>query len=202
MNKLRNISFSIVVMAATALMVTGCGDKPAPQEKPAAVTTAPAVAPKPQVSENTNPSTPSYDATLAEGIDFRRPGYPNFVADVSGISTPESWGRWTDANLSPTAKIRFKEPLPTQFLLTLDAIAFASNIGGNVIVRAGDTEQSFVAKPESATYNLTFNLKTPSDTIEIIPPKPASPSELNQSGDSRKLGIGLITLKIENIVKN
>lgn len=34
----------------------------------------------------------SYEATLPEGIDFRKPGYPTFIKQVKGISGLETWG--------------------------------------------------------------------------------------------------------------
>jgi len=54
-----------------------------------------------------------YEATLAEGIDFRKPGYPLFIKNVKGIANHEPWGRWTDGAIDT---IRFNQSLPQQFV--------------------------------------------------------------------------------------
>ena len=48
-----------------------------------------------------DPLGPRYEVTMMDGIDFTKPGYPTFLSDVSGISGPEPWGRWTDGEMDP-----------------------------------------------------------------------------------------------------
>ena len=142
---------------------------------------------------------PSYEATLADGIDFRKPGYPAFLAEVSGMSGQESWGRWTDANNGPVAKFRFKQPLPQKFTLEISADALSPGQGKAILVRVGTVEKSFVVPKGStgqATYDLVFESTNGADTLEIVPPKPASPASLNLSPDPRKLGVAMRSLKI------
>jgi phosphoglycerol transferase len=133
---------------------------------------------------------------LAEGIDFRKAGYPVFLGQVSGVSTREPWGRWTSG---PVAKFAFKKNLPKKFIFEITANAFGPNIGKPVKVRVDGIEKSFIIANNTAnTYELVFKTTGRARTLEIIPPQPTSPNELDPaSGDNRKLGIGLISLKIK-----
>lgn len=144
---------------------------------------------------------PIYQVSLADGIDFKRPGYPDFLKSVIGMSTIETWGRWTDSNESDapaTTTFFFKKPLPKKFTLQIEAQAFGPNIDQPIIVKIGSEKATFSLK-NSKLNLVTLNLSNPDDssTIDIIIPKPTSPKQLNvKSDDTRKLGIGLSTLKI------
>jgi len=138
---------------------------------------------------------------MADGIDFAKAGYPTFLAEVQGISIREDWGRWTDGNLAPAAKFRFKQPLPKTFTLVLTANAFGPSLGKPVIVRVGTVEKTFVHKDGAApaTYRLAFELPGVADSIEIVPPQTKSPQEQNPSSpDKRKLGVGLVRMQFDN----
>ena len=146
-----------------------------------------------------DPLAPRYASTLAEGIDFRKPGYPNFLVEVTGVSGHEPWGRWTDSTLSPTATFKFSKPPPNNFTIELKASAFGPN--GNIpsTIRVGKIEQQIVPKDGGThDYKLEFKGVTAS-TLEIIPAKPTAPKDIKdlKSGDPRKLSFGLITLKIK-----
>jgi phosphoglycerol transferase len=139
-----------------------------------------------------------YQSTLSEGIDFKREGYPNFIVQVSGVDGREDWGRWTNANLSPSAKFRFKAPLPKKFTLELQANPFAGN--GVIPISIGSSFQSLALNRPDATYTLVFDNPNGSDLIEITPPHPITPKELNPaSTDTRRIGVGLISLKIKEM---
>lgn len=183
---------SIVVLAG-ALGLAGCGDKSEPQAKIEVVSAATATAP-------TDATGPRYEATLAEGIDFKKPGYPNFIAEVSGMSGYETWGRWTDAASDPVAKFRFKQALPKKFTLEITANALGPNSVEPTIVWVGSVKKSVViGKKDAATYKLVFETDGAADTLVIAPPKPISPTELDpKSTDRRKLGIGFFSLKIKD----
>jgi len=180
-NKLHGLLSCLIVGAST--LFSACGDK---QEVAVAV----------------DQLAPRYESTLAEGIDFRRPGYPSFLIEVTGVSNPEDWGRWTDAAGTPVVKFRFDKPLPKKFVLELQANAFGPNEGKPTIVRVGNIEHTMVVKntPSYAVYKTEF-VNVPSiDTIEIIPPNPVLPRELDPNNrDERKLGLGLVTFKIKSL---
>lgn len=149
----------------------------------------------------TDSMKPIYQASLAEGIDFKRPGYPEFLKAVSGMSSVETWGRWTDSNESDipsTTTFIFKNPLPKKFTIQLETQAFGPNIDQPILVKIGDEKEIFFLK--DAKLNIvTLHFTNPSDSnaINIIIPKPTSPKQLNvKSDDTRKLGIGITSLKI------
>lgn len=150
-------------------------------------------------SYNIVPFLQTLSDQLAKGIDFTLPSYPDFLSDVSGMAGYEPWARWTDGTSDPVAKFHFKQPLPRKFILDIKAVAFGPNNGLPVKVRVAGVEKSFVITPrdEAGTYRLVFETDGTGDTVEIVPPKPTSPKEIMPgNGDSRKLGIALIALKI------
>lgn len=178
----------LAIMSVVAL--AGCGNKPEPKVAGGAAA----------VEQQVDALAPRYESSLAAGIDFKRPGYPTFLAEVSGMSGHEGWGRWTDASAGGAAKFRFTRPLPPKFTVELTANAFGPNLGKPVKVRIGGIEREFVVKDSQASelYVLTFEGVNGADTIEIVPPQPTSPKQLDpQSGDSRLLGVSLVSLQIK-----
>jgi len=77
----------------------------------------------------------------ADSFVFNVAGAPEEVKQFSGISRPESWGRWSNAQLGDEVKIEYAEPLPEKFDLVITAKAFGPNANKPIPVRIGDTEQ-------------------------------------------------------------
>ena len=141
-----------------------------------------------------------YIANIENGIDFRVEGYPSFLRNVSGVDGRESGGRWTNANLYPFAKITFKAALPKKFKLELQGLAYGPNAELPTIIRVGSELKKITLTGDAKTYELQFSNSDDVKTIEIEPPKPTSPKDLNSlSSDTRKIGIRLISLKITAI---
>ncbi|WP_063625095.1 DUF7024 domain-containing protein [Paraburkholderia mimosarum] len=140
-----------------------------------------------------------YHASLSEGIDFTRQGLPTFMDEIKGLSVPESWGRWSDANMAPVVTLQFAQPLPTHFILHLRAQAFGPNIGHPVSVAIGQQVQSFVPAADIREFSMRFDGVNGAQRIEIRPPQPVSPSALGLSPDTRMLAIGLQRLWIEAV---
>lgn len=140
-----------------------------------------------------------YHNKLEDGIYFSRADLPNFIQSISGISSAEKWGRWTNANAGPTI-ITFKNELPSQFILELTAISYGQN--GNAptkIIIGKSVHEITISSDIAATYRIVFDGVKDERQIEIRPPFPMSPNQKNSnSSDGRKLGIGLISLKILN----
>jgi phosphoglycerol transferase len=182
---MKQLNFLIL---SSVLVLSACGDKPQPQ---APVASAPAPA----------PALVAYEATLAQGIDFKRDGYPVFIAQVAGISHLDQWGRWSDADAGgPVVRFTFKEKLPEAFNLVLIAHAFGPNEGKPIQVKAGQVTREWTIKnaAEPGTYTIKFE-KVDGNTLEFTPPAPTSPASLNKdTPDGRKLGIGFVSLKIDN----
>lgn len=140
-----------------------------------------------------------YAAKLEDGIDFRKSGYPDFLKSVVGIDGREDWGRWSNANLWPVVKIEYNTPLPKKFKLVLQAVGFGPNTNLPTQIKVGNSTQTVVLSDNSSkVYILEFNNDRQAATIEFVPAKPISPRELDPSLlDPRKIGIGLISLKVE-----
>ncbi len=174
-----------VLILSSLLVLSACGDKPHPQTPAAAAPT---------------PAMLVYDATLAQGIDFRKDGYPAFISQVAGMSGLEPWGRWSDADAGgPVVRFTFKDKLPATFNLVVTANAFGPNEGKPIQVKAGQLTQEWTIKnaAESGTYTIKFE-KVDGNTLEFTPPAPTSPASLSKdTTDTRKLGIAFISLKIE-----
>ncbi|UII70122.1 sugar translocase [Pseudomonas sp. HN11] len=136
-------------------------------------------------------------ASLHDGIDFTKAEWPQFVRDVRGFSGSEQWGRWSDANVSKSVRIDFREPLPQKFTLALVAQAFASNANAPIKVLIGAREYELILGSQPSEVKLQIDLQGASvDSISFIPPNPTSPLQAGVNGDVRKLGIGFISLRI------
>ncbi len=147
-------------------------------------------------SQITDQMAPKYEASLAEGIDFKKPGYPSFLAEVSGVSGKEDFGRWSDGAV---ARFRFKQLLPSKFAVLITAGAFGPNLGKPVIIRVGKAEKEFVVKTaEPVEYSVNFEGINGVDTIEVVSQKPTRPKDIDpKNDDSRLLGVALVQLRIQ-----
>lgn len=136
----------------------------------------------------------------ADSFIFNVAGAPEEVKQFSGISRPESWGRWSNAQLGDEVKIEYKAPLPKKFDLVITAKAFGDNANRPIPVRVGNEEQTLVLGHDVATITLHFNNPTDANTLVIAPPAPVSTNEGNILGHSpRKLGIGMVEIKVVNV---
>lgn len=138
-----------------------------------------------------------YAANISDGIDFNRIGWPDFVSDAIGFSGYESSGRWTDANIAPTAKIIFDKPLPNKFTLIANAQVFDAGIDKNIQIIIGDNKYKILMPAGILEMRILVDLNNQKiNEIEFMPPQPKSPAELGLGTDQRKLGIRFINLKI------
>jgi phosphoglycerol transferase len=182
---MKKLNFLIL---SSFVFLSACDDNPQPQT-PAAASPAPAMV--------------VYEATLAQGIDFKKDGYPAFITQVVGMSGLEPWGRWSDADAGgPVVRFTFKDKLPDAFKLVVTANAFGPNEGKPIQVTAGQVTKEWTIKnagelAKSGSYTIKFE-KVDGNTLEFTPPAPTSPASLNKdTPDPRKLGIGFVSLKIE-----
>ncbi|QJQ17188.1 phosphatidylglycerol--membrane-oligosaccharide glycerophosphotransferase [Enterobacter hormaechei] len=133
----------------------------------------------------------------ADSFIFNVAGAPEEVKQFSGISRPESTGRWSNAQLGDEVKIEYTHPLPEKFDLVITARAFGPNANRPIPVRVGDKEQTLTLSNDVTTSTLHFDNPTRSNTLVIVPPDPQSTNEGNILGHApRKLGIGMVEIKI------
>lgn len=140
-----------------------------------------------------------YSATLEEGIDFSRPGYPRFLADAVGISGQEPSGRWSETGPDGRVAFVFKKPLPRQFSLIIVANVFGPNTGKPIRVKVGSWEQTFVVPggANSKAYELVFSNPEGASVLEVFVPQPVRPKDILPGNlDSRLLGVWFVSLKI------
>jgi phosphoglycerol transferase len=133
--------------------------------------------------------------TGSNSADFRKgANWPSVLTETTGLSSPESWGTWSDAK-----EVHLSLPfiLPERFKLHLTAQAFKPNVGQPFHLRLGAQERVFTLTDTPQVITLQFDHVEDSETIVITVPRPISPKELGLGSDTRKLGIGLIMLQIE-----
>jgi len=142
---------------------------------------------------------PKPRAVLYE-INFAADPLPSAVAEISGFSWLESWGRWTDANIAPTAKIKFTKVLPRQFVIVITGQTMPEHESAEI--KVGDFSQEFFVHGVGGITSVHVELASDAvDTIEIQPKRPASPKQLGLNADTRQLGLGLMRLSIEEYEK-
>jgi hypothetical protein len=134
---------------------------------------------------------PSQDVNVAR---MNQPFPVGPVASAEGLSHAEDTGRWSDAK---HVVLHMVQPLPKKFILVLHAAAYGPNVNLPFTVRVGSSEKSLNLGINAADFSLPFDTDGSVDSIDITVPQPASPLSLNQSTDSRSLGImlGSMTLK-------
>ncbi len=118
------------------------------------------------------------------------------VRGLTGFSTPESWGRWTVAR---EASIELNRCLPTGPLkISMLAHAYGPNIDEPVQIRVGtgSASASFGATASEVVVEME-NRATCETHVQIAVPHKASPFERGESTDTRELGVGLSSLRIE-----
>ncbi len=133
----------------------------------------------------------------ADSIEFMLPGLPEQVKAITGVSGVEEWGRWSDANLAPAVDIDYVDPLPKRFDLVLRARAYGNNVGEPISVRVGDEERFVSLGEQDSTVTLRFDNPRGAQKISITPPAPTEPKSASGGFTPKKLGIGLVSLKVE-----
>lgn len=133
---------------------------------------------------------------MAWDVDFSRASLSPAIQAIKGVSGHEQWGRWSDANLHPGVEIRFRAPLPQRGAVTLTARAFGPNAEQPIRVRIGGCETEWRFGVHDTTAIKTYSVHAPSQVLEIVPPCPTRPCDIDASHDSRRLGIGLVRLTI------
>lgn len=188
--------FLLLASACSLAMLSGCSDKPEAGTPSVSTPAVSGTSPSAQAATAaTDAASPPYEATLAQGIDFSKTGYPSFLTNMSGLSKAESWGRWTDANLGEGAQFKFKNALPQHFKLILEIKDFYHiNAGQKITVQVGGERQEFSLNSSDQIQHveLAFADVGTANTIEISVPKHSEPT----ATDSRRMGLGLASLKI------
>ncbi len=138
----------------------------------------------------------SSQVMIGSQFAFNEPALPRFIKSVSGLSVAEQWGRWSDANISPSAGIEFASALPENVKLRLELKPFGPNANQPITIRFGDHTEKFILKPGNNVVVLEIARSgTPVTEIELNPFSPVAPESLGLSEDKRKLGVGLVKIE-------
>lgn len=172
-----NIRYTgVCTILGTICLIGGCGDSTPPNGAPN------------QPTQQIKALDPLPSATAE--ISFAQTTLPGYVV-VSGLSTPESFGRWS---VSDQVTLKFGSNLPRKFALTVRAKAFGSNAGVGIPVKiGGQVREMTLSADDFKNVRVEFLLALTSDTIQVSVPKPTVPS----NGDIRAIGIAISTIKIE-----
>jgi phosphoglycerol transferase len=129
-------------------------------------------------------------------LDFTQLNLGSDVKSVHGLAEPTPSGRWTNADIMPSALISFSKPLPARFTLALTAHALGPNANQPVTIKIGDQSKTLVYGTGFETKTVEFSLGKRVDVIEFSPHKPVNADTILKNGDTRHLGIELQNLKI------
>jgi phosphoglycerol transferase len=133
-----------------------------------------------------------------EIVDFRNHAWPGILTKIRGVSDPESFGRWSDAD---QVVMEFAFPLTRRFTVALVASAFGPNVDQPFKIRIGQDEQLFRLSASPKEVSMTFNSTGTERTVVITIPKPITPKELGMGSGDRRLGIALHQLRIANLAE-
>jgi phosphoglycerol transferase len=130
---------------------------------------------------------------VTDTIDFNCSTWPGVIASAQGLGSAEPWGTWSSGD---AVTVKWMAALPKKFAVHLVANAFGPNVGKEFVAHVGDQAVRFTLGALPETRVLEFGNPKECRTITIDVPSPASPKELGLSVDDRRLGIGLVKLRI------
>ena len=126
-------------------------------------------------------------------IDFKEP-IPSSV-EVEGLSGIEGFGRWSDGE---KVSISFRRLFRKSLNVKLTAAAFGPNVDQDFTVTIGKETKSFRLTGVNSTISLDFrNIDINDRSLLFTIPQPISPKELGISEDTRRLGMAMDKLTIE-----
>jgi len=140
-----------------------------------------------------------YPGSPAQGIDFKRPGLPEWVGLTIGFSTREDWGRWTDGNVAKIPELTLAQPVSGPVCLDFTLRPAASQVEKSFAVRMGSETKAVSYKTANfADYKVPFTLPQGVDRVEfLLPAKLPRQGEVEPtSSDMRRLGLAFVNLRI------
>lgn len=117
---------------------------------------------------------------------------PSFVKNISGISWPEFFGRWTDSKI---ARIDFVQSLPKKFKIKIIFSTLDENVNKKIKFSSSGRSKKIKIRSSSLqehTFQINNHRELNSLFIELNNP-------IKLPNDSRKLGIAIKSIEIEKI---
>jgi hypothetical protein len=138
-----------------------------------------------------------YPSNFMVDADYSQANYlqANGILWERGLSDVEPWGRWSDGE---TVEVGLSNCMQSGALrLAITGHAFGPNVGRPVRIEFGDNELFAVFNEVDNEVSIRIdNNDQCANRLLIHIPEPKSPQEMGLSSDNRKLGIGLVRLKI------
>ena len=150
-----------------------------------------------RTSSDWNPAY--YPGTPEQGMSFSRKGLPEWADTTSGLSAREDRGRWTDSDVGGIPGISFTRKFNGSLCLEFTATPAPSLIGKTIAVQIGNQTKTLqVVSQDLAEYQVQFTEAGGADRLSfLLPEKLPRESEVDhRSGDMRRLGLQLSTLRI------
>lgn len=131
-------------------------------------------------------------------VDFRSSSWAGVLTAARGLFPHENWGAWSS---NKSVVLEFDNALPRNVIVHLTAIAFGPNVGKVFTMQLGSQAKTFSLSETAHEVSIPFEDVAGAKTLTILIPNPTSPSEIGLSADERKLGIGLVELRVEAVGK-
>lgn len=138
-----------------------------------------------------------YSAYKINTIDFKKAGFPSFVAGVSGVGQDEGWGRWSEGN---DVKFFLDVELNKSATFYVELTTFGPNMDKPLLMTVNNVSRILVpqeGKENQYVAKFEFPEVVKKTEITIKVPSPASPAQLGLSDDTREIGLGLIKMHWE-----
>ncbi|MFN2122894.1 MAG: DUF7024 domain-containing protein, partial [Candidatus Promineifilaceae bacterium] len=126
-------------------------------------------------------------------LDFKKGAWPGIIRKVKGLSTPESWGTWSQSDV---VMFEFTGPLPSRFEIHLVAHAFGPNVDKEFVASVGESAIKFSLSANVEQQIIRLDNPKGTNVLRLKIPNAVSPKALGLSGDERNLGIAFVEMKI------
>lgn len=135
-----------------------------------------------------------YSASKPNTIDFKKAGFPSFVAGVAGVGQDEGWGRWSEGH---DVKFFLDVELNKSATFYVELITFGPNMDKPLLMTVNNVSRTLLPQEGKenqyvAKFEFPEVVKNPEITIKV--PSPVSPAQLGLSDDTREIGLGLIKM--------
>ena len=110
-------------------------------------------------------------------------------------------GRWSQGN---EIQLNLSTNLNKSMIFYVELIPFGPNIGKKITIKVNNEERVLLpVEGKENTFYAKFDFQKIADkaTVKIIVPNPISPFKLGMSNDTREIGLGLIKMYWEQIVR-
>src|SRR5271167_671733 len=150
-----------------------------------------------RTSSDWNPA--HYAGTPEQGMSFSHRGLPVWVDSTYGLSFRDDRGRWTDSDVAKTPGLAFTRSFNGPLCLEFTASPAPALIGKTFAVQMGNETNPLQVIPQDiAEYRVQFTQLQEADRLSFLLPErlPRESEVDHRSGDTRRLGLALATLRI------